>query len=151
MLAPRHAATGWRSRANTSTNLCSSWSQFEHGKCAPFQRHFLDAAVYLTQPATLDTTFDGKPADAKWYVKTVCFSRHLYIKTNILPRQARDKHRENSKNRASSCREADASMRTLRDVVVINQEQAGDADGPTVGRERFFFASSANGAANTRT
>jgi hypothetical protein len=23
--------------------------------------------------------------------------RHLYIKTNILPRQARDKHRENSK------------------------------------------------------
>ena len=25
------------------------------------------------------------------------FLRHLYIKTNILPRQARDKHRENSK------------------------------------------------------
>jgi hypothetical protein len=27
------------------------------------------------------------------------FLRHLYIKTNILPRQARDKHRENSKKR----------------------------------------------------
>jgi hypothetical protein len=25
------------------------------------------------------------------------FLRHLYIKTNILPRQARDKHRKNSK------------------------------------------------------
>jgi hypothetical protein len=31
--------------------------------------------------------------------KTVFF-RHLYIKTNILPRQARDKHRENSKKEA---------------------------------------------------
>jgi hypothetical protein len=28
--------------------------------------------------------------------KTVFFS-HIYVKTNILPRQARDKHRENSK------------------------------------------------------
>jgi hypothetical protein len=27
------------------------------------------------------------------------FLRHLYIKTNIVPRQARDKHRENSKKR----------------------------------------------------
>jgi len=31
--------------------------------------------------------------------KTV-FLSHLYIKTNILPRQARDKHRENSKKEA---------------------------------------------------
>jgi hypothetical protein len=29
--------------------------------------------------------------------KNGIFLRHLYIKTNILPRQARDKHRENSK------------------------------------------------------
>jgi hypothetical protein len=32
----------------------------------------------------------------RWRVKTVILS-HLYIKTNILPRQARDKHRESSK------------------------------------------------------
>jgi hypothetical protein len=31
------------------------------------------------------------------------FLRHLYIKTNILPRQARDKHRENSKKDAVQC------------------------------------------------
>ena len=29
------------------------------------------------------------------------FLSHLYIKTNILPRQARDKHRENSKKRVA--------------------------------------------------
>jgi hypothetical protein len=28
------------------------------------------------------------------------FLSHLYVKTNILPRQARDKHRENSKKDA---------------------------------------------------
>jgi hypothetical protein len=28
------------------------------------------------------------------------FLSHLYMKTNILPRQARDKHRENSKKTA---------------------------------------------------
>eukprot|EP01046_Picozoa_sp_COSAG06_P046017 COSAG06_NODE_6454_length_2925_cov_3.208776_3_plen_84_part_00 len=33
--------------------------------------------------------------------KTV-FLSHLYIKTNILPRQALDKHRENSKKRQCS-------------------------------------------------
>ena len=107
VLAPRHATTSWRSRANTSTNLCSSWAQFEGGQCAPFQRHFLDSAVYLTVPKALDTAFDGRAADPKWY--------------------------------------PDASMQNLRDVVVINQEQSGDSDGPTVGRERFFFASFANG------
>jgi len=32
------------------------------------------------------------------------FLRHLYIKTNILPRQARDKHRKNSKKVPFSCR-----------------------------------------------
>jgi hypothetical protein len=30
-------------------------------------------------------------------VRKTYFLRHLYIKTIILPRQARDKHRENSK------------------------------------------------------
>ena len=40
----------------------------------------------------------------------------------------------------------DASMHQLTDVVVINQEQAGVAQGPTLGRERFFFASLANGS-----
>ena len=31
-------------------------------------------------------------------LRRTAFLSHLYIKTNILPRQARDKHRENSKN-----------------------------------------------------
>ena len=88
VLAPRHATTTWRSRANTSTNLCSNWEQFKAGKCAAYQRRFLDSAVYLTQPPSLDTAFDGKAADSKWY--------------------------------------PDASMQTLRGVVVINQNQSGD-------------------------
>ena len=33
-------------------------------------------------------------------LRKTAFLRHLYIKTNILPRQARDKHRENSKKDA---------------------------------------------------
>ena len=37
----------------------------------------------------------------------VCFSQ-LYIKLIILPRQARDKHRENSKKRSFSCRRVGA-------------------------------------------
>jgi hypothetical protein len=36
-------------------------------------------------------------AGADETVRKTYFSRHLYIKTIILPRQARDKHRENSK------------------------------------------------------
>ena len=40
------------------------------------------------------------------------FLRHLYIKTNILPRQGRDKHRENSKKVPFSCR-------TLQQNVVL--------------------------------
>jgi hypothetical protein len=40
-----------------------------------------------------------KAADRSQVTKRSCFS-HLYIKTNILPRQARDKHRENSKKEA---------------------------------------------------
>ena len=31
------------------------------------------------------------------------FLRHLYIKTNILPRQARDKHRESTQKRVAFC------------------------------------------------
>jgi hypothetical protein len=108
VLAPRHVSTSWRSKANTSTNLCSNWAQFKAGQCVPFQRHFLDSAVYLTEPESLDTVFDGRAADAKWY--------------------------------------PDTSMHHLRDIVVINQEQSGDSDGPTVARERFFFASFANGS-----
>jgi hypothetical protein len=34
------------------------------------------------------------------YLQKPAFWSHLYIKTNILPRQARDKHRENSKKSA---------------------------------------------------
>jgi hypothetical protein len=37
----------------------------------------------------------GNPMDDS--VRKTAFLSHLYIKTNILPRQARDKHRENSK------------------------------------------------------
>jgi hypothetical protein len=33
-------------------------------------------------------------------VRKTAFLSHLYIKPNILPRQARDKHRENSKKDA---------------------------------------------------
>ena len=43
---------------------------------------------------------------------------------------------------------ADADMRNLHDVVVINQQMAGICGGgpcPTASRERFFFASLANG------
>ena len=36
------------------------------------------------------------------------FLRHLYIKTNILPRQARDKHRVNSKKSGVLCRRSRA-------------------------------------------
>jgi hypothetical protein len=32
-----------------------------------------------------------------WFLMRCVFLRHLYTKTNTLPRQARDKHRENSK------------------------------------------------------
>jgi hypothetical protein len=47
------------------------------------------------RPATVPTNPLGQGE------KTV-FLSHLYIKTMILPRQARDKHRENSKKRAFS-------------------------------------------------
>ena len=40
------------------------------------------------------------------------FLSHLYIKTNILPRQARDKHRESSKKRPFFLRATPASIRT---------------------------------------
>jgi hypothetical protein len=45
--------------------------------------------------------------------KTVYLS-HLYIKTIILPRQARDKHRENSKKRAFSHQELRRPLRPAR-------------------------------------
>jgi len=41
-------------------------------------------------------------------LRKTAFLRHLYIKTNILPRQARDKHRENSKK--------DAVFRTIDSI-----------------------------------
>eukprot|EP01052_Picozoa_sp_SAG31_P051058 SAG31_NODE_11946_length_983_cov_0.949095_1_plen_292_part_10 len=93
VLAPRNATTNWRATANTSTNLCNSWHEFEAGECAPYQRHFLDSAVYLATSHSLDTVFDGEASDAKW--------------------------------------DAESCMRDLRDVVIINQEQSGEADGPT--------------------
>jgi hypothetical protein len=43
--------------------------------------------------------------------KKTGFLSHLYIKTIILPRQARDKHRENSKT--------DAIFRTVASVVAV--------------------------------
>eukprot|EP01046_Picozoa_sp_COSAG06_P037866 COSAG06_NODE_4316_length_4368_cov_30.639026_4_plen_263_part_00 len=47
----------------------------------------------LRSPADQDRSAHGHPAA----VRKRHFLRHLYIKINILPRQARDKHRENSK------------------------------------------------------
>ena len=43
----------------------------------------------------------GKPSGDRTLLvsKNGVFLSHLYIKTNILPRQARDKHGENSKKR----------------------------------------------------
>jgi hypothetical protein len=39
-----------------------------------------------------------------WLGKKTVFFSHLYIKVIFLPRQARDKHRENSKQSPFSCR-----------------------------------------------
>jgi hypothetical protein len=43
-------------------------------------------------------------------VRKRLFLRHLYIKPNILPRQARDKHRENSKRETVLCRSSRRSF-----------------------------------------
>jgi hypothetical protein len=40
---------------------------------------------------------------------------------------------------------ADATMQSLRDVVVISQAMSGSGGGPATGRERFFFARTFNG------
>jgi hypothetical protein len=49
---------------------------------------------------------DGKLLDGPWVGagKKTVFSSHLYIKMIILPRQALDKHRKNSKKEAFSLR-----------------------------------------------
>jgi hypothetical protein len=58
------------------------------------------AAAATAAAATATAGFErgsyGAPPAIKMLRKTA-FLSHLYIKTNILPRQARDKHRENSK------------------------------------------------------
>jgi uncharacterized protein YaiI (UPF0178 family) len=50
----------------------------------------------LAKAETAVADLAGQLFDAREVRKTVVLS-HLYIKTNISPRQARDKHRENSK------------------------------------------------------
>jgi hypothetical protein len=52
----------------------------------------------LLEMARMASKSQGSPARPPHCNKTV-FLSHLYIKTNILPRQARDEHRENSKKR----------------------------------------------------
>jgi hypothetical protein len=58
------------------------------------QRKTQKRLVFSQRIKRLEKIFDTVPGD-----KTVFF-RHLYIKMMILPRQARDKHRENSKKEA---------------------------------------------------
>jgi hypothetical protein len=55
-------------------------------------------------PATVRGTpaATARPASERSHLRKTAFLSHLYIKTNILPRQARDKHRENSKKDAFS-------------------------------------------------
>ena len=53
---------------------------------------------------------DLAPQSPRRDLRKTAFLRHLYIKTIILPRQAQDKHRENSKK--------DAVFRTRHAVVV---------------------------------
>jgi hypothetical protein len=50
-------------------------------------------------------------ADIVPILRKTAFLRHLYIKTIVLPRQARDKHRENSKK--------DAVFRTSASAVML--------------------------------
>ena len=52
-----------------------------------------------------------------WYAQTVLFS-HLYIKPIVLPRQARDKHRENSKNRPPFLSQGGAGAALRRHIAV---------------------------------
>jgi hypothetical protein len=54
----------------------------------------------------IDKRFNANPTGGRRKGEKTClFLRHLYIKCIILPRQARDKHRESTQKReAFSCR-----------------------------------------------
>eukprot|EP01046_Picozoa_sp_COSAG06_P045538 COSAG06_NODE_6311_length_2989_cov_8.844983_3_plen_197_part_00 len=68
--------------------LCTGWTPRLAGLCD----EFLDGWARVAGPA-----FDR--------CEKRHFLSHLYIKMNIVPRQARDKHRENSKKSGVLCRE----------------------------------------------
>ena len=80
------------------------------------------------------------------------FLRHLYIKTNILPRQARDKHRENSKKsgvflRSGACRkEKSVSLPTF--PLCLSRACLGKMIGfhHKMGQKRHVFAPGHRGA-----
>jgi hypothetical protein len=61
------------------------------------------------------------------------FLSHLYIKCIFLPRQARDKHRENSKKSGVLCRLIVAQIKQLQEEAAVRREGAAAADGLSEG------------------
>jgi hypothetical protein len=76
--------------------------------------------------------------------------RHLYMKSIILPRQARDKHRENSK-KSNSDQQACRSMRLQKidPLLSINKSVNHHRKTATVGVEKRTAAFCAPAAATT--
>ena len=127
VLAPRKVDFSWTLRSHFHSYLCSSWDDFENGKCGlpqkqecgvtqkesyevPYQSDFYDQ-VSLTKPpinnGVYSTAFDGAneapgPSGEKWSL--------------------------------------DAELQTLTDGVVIEQVQEGTEQVKNLGRERFFLA-----------
>jgi hypothetical protein len=67
----------------------------------------------------------GNESDCPLPVRKRAFLRHFILKTIILPRQARDKHRESTQKRRVSAALTRCPGRRLHQGLLLNQEQLG--------------------------
>jgi hypothetical protein len=101
-----------------------------------------DAAARKNSSSRIPYFRPSRESSSGWLAilhKTPLFLSHLYIKTNILPRQARDKHRENSKkwrfsHRVGNSTTCETPGRSTSQLVVLSGEKK-TADS-FIGREK---------------
>ena len=92
IMLPRQARDKHRENSKKARFVAENASSYYRPEWSFWQAGIGTAAKYNA------TTFSPRVGDwTNVQVRKTVFFRHLYIKVMILPRQARDKHRENSK------------------------------------------------------
>jgi hypothetical protein len=102
----------------------------EHLRCRVVRLNQVENLMSRTREIVLHRTLQC--------LQKTAFLSHLYIKTIILPRQARDKHRENSNCRKSSAITLSSGSVFLMDVNDDLPRQARDEHNSTVENREGF-------------